>query len=895
MDEEWREELLLEVDGDDDDHQIPVLNKDGVMTMKKIEHKEKENGQSKVEKKYGSSLLGLFLEYLDRVDAFYQQVAQFLKSTEPDQEHYIHSYLNQWRRTKGYRWYRTVPLRGDIARYRWTYIPDEGLGPWSRQQAFEEAWTWYFLGIWLMPARGNLYFNLSLLLQTKTISTGYDFHKLYLSTRSLMVRRNGFLNAREGMLALFEGNRRWMNKLIESKQTKKDKKKQLRQTMDQDYHTLVPGLFIKLHGMLFTKIGLDEFAKTRRLFFDNLFPRTITHSIDISNQDIIKPLPSDENFLSAAELFWLETAILCLSSLYSYDYSNSKLTKAISDYHHSIFNKTSASEDGRLIQELQDNVLFAYAIDTSCQIAVECFRRCLDPELPRTQTPVLPQLPNIPLRLNDEFLFGGKTVTPNSAAHEQERQGAETESWLIYIEILLQWIVLNGVCLRSNNMPSFWEQLISDIEYDLVSRESRLHNDRHQSLISPAFWPLLIQFLNHLISQLPHELLHEVLNKHFVDEEDDDQHQEKANENVSREERQLILDIQKFLGDTPSLPEEHHLRGLGWIDEAFGRVLKLKEDKPKAEHQPEGLDTTMRRKIKIIDYGFILVKHLKDILYYDPVDQAIVVPSSIKERIVNRVYKEQEKDKTIESLYDDEEEQEVPTIVAEMDDDVLLSTDKTDLSDEEEEDDIMTQLKKRREQLQSMVTADIESNYYRRLPARAKERENRLNYLRERILPDKTVLVLDTNCFIGHLEHIRKLIASEKWSIIVPLVVITELDGLATNTQRLGTMAGEAIKLIESTLATKSKKSNLLRVQTSHNSFMNNISIRSEQFVFGESDKNLDDLVLSCCLWWISQKNQRGDVVPVCLVTGDRNLSVKARARDVEVVPVSAIMRLTPK
>lgn len=294
-------------------------------------------------------------------------------------------------------------------------------------------------------------------------------------------------------------------------------------------------------------------------------------------------------------------------------------------------------------------------------------------------------------------------------------------------------------------------------------------------------------------------------------------------------------------------------------------------------------------------FSFFLKKHLKDILYYDPVDQAIVVPSSIKERIVNRVYKEQEKDKTIESLYDDEEEQEVPTIVAEMDDDVLLSTDKTDLSDEEEEDDIMTQLKKRREQLQSMVTADIESNYYRRLPARAKERENRLNYLRERILPDKTVLVLDTNCFIGHLEHIRKLIASEKWSIIVPLVVITELDGLATNTQRLGTMAGEAIKLIESTLATKSKKSNLLRVQTSHNSFMNNISIRSEQFVFGESDKNLDDLVLSCCLWWISQKNQRGDVVPVCLVTGDRNLSVKARARDVEVVPVSAIMRLTPK
>lgn len=288
---------------------------------------------------------------------------------------------------------------------------------------------------------------------------------------------------------------------------------------------------------------------------------------------------------------------------------------------------------------------------------------------------------------------------------------------------------------------------------------------------------------------------------------------------------------------------------------------------------------------------------MKDILSYDPVDQIFLVPSSVKDRILERVHKEQEngsdKDR-VESLYDDEEVQEVPTMIAEMDDDVLLST-ETDLNDDEGEDDIMTQLKKRREQLQSMVASEAEGMGYRRqLPARVKEREARLNYLRERILPDKTVLVLDTNCFIGHLEHVKKLIESEKWSIIVPLVVVTELDGLATNTQRLGTVAEKAVQLIESTLGSKPKQSNLLRVQTSHNSFMHNITIRSEQFMFGETDKNLDDLVLSCCLWWISQ-NKQDDVVPVCLVTGDRNLSVKARARDVEVVPVSAIMRLTPK
>lgn len=123
------------------------------------------------------------------------------------------------------------------------------------------------------------------------------------------------------------------------------------------------------------------------------------------------------------------------------------------------------------------------------------------------------------------------------------------------------------------------------------------------------------------------------------------------------------------------------------------------------------------------------------------------------------------------------------------------------------------------------------------------------------------------------------------------------MDGLRTNPQRLGLVAEQSIELIQKTLADKSNKQ-LLRIQTSHNNFMSDISIRSEQFVFGETDKNLDDLVLSACLWWSAQQQgltKDEKTISVCLVTGDRNLSVKARARDVEVVPVSAITQLTPK
>lgn len=315
-------------------------------------------------------------------------------------------------------------------------------------------------------------------------------------------------------------------------------------------------------------------------------------------------------------------------------------------------------------------------------------------------------------------------------------------------------------------------------------------------------------------------------------------------------------------------------------------------------------------------------------MYYDPVEEVFTISRSVEERaamLEQERLSEQVKELKTDHLYDDDEEIPTPvTTIAEMDDDVLLSN-ETEFSDEKNEgDDIMTQLKKRREQLQSIVaSAEQEERFgYRRLPARAKEREARLNYLRERIIPGKTILVLDTNCFIGHIDLVKRLFAAKKWSFIVPLVgrffvilplyveqnhtkqlfyylVVTELDGLRTNPQRLGLVAQQGIELLQSTLAAKPKQSTSLRIQTSHNNFMNDISIRSEQFVFGESDKNLDDLVLSTCLWWISQEHNKESssdtTVPVCLVTGDRNLSVKARARDVEVVPVTAIIQLTPK
>ncbi|KAI8976897.1 hypothetical protein BDB01DRAFT_907930 [Pilobolus umbonatus] len=732
-------------------------------------------------------VLALFMQYLDQVDQFYQQLTLFLKSMETENDK---SGLRQWKRTRRYKWYICLSYRADIARYRWAYCPES-----MKQKALEEAWKHYSQGVWVMPDKGNLYFNLSLLMQRKDNPPGYEFHKLYWSIRSLMVRRNEFLNAREGLLVLFETNRCCVQSL---------KKK----SMD----TTVPYL-IRLHGLLFTKIGLDEFSRIKRLFFDSLF--SSTHSKQTSS--------------SGLNLFWFETIVLSISALYNYDYPNSSLHKLLiqnkARYFHSSHDE---QEYQKLLDQMKDTIQFSYGIDIMIQMAVELMQRYLNSQNP----PETPKLPSLPC----------------------SEEPVDENGWFVYIEILLHWMSISGICL-----DSLWDTMIGTIAYDFLPQFD------HVSKISSSFWPLLIQFLNRLMSELEQDK-YDLINTHFMEQEQEDK------------EKRFVESVTGVMGVQPELPEEHHLRGLGWVDEVHSRMVKLSIQ---PTHTSSDQDIEVKRKMKILEYGFVLIKQLHHVFHYNPVEEMIEcthdieVPVSEQEEIPVRI-------------------EEEPAVSLEEMEDVVLLSNETEISDDD--DDRMTQLKKRREQLQSMITsAQSEKQYgFRRLPVgRLKEREVRLEYLRERIIPGKTILVLDTNCFIGYMDQITKLFASRQWSIIVPLVVVTELDGLKGNAQRLGVAATQAIQLIETTLANKPKSSPQLRIQTSHHNLMHDIKIRSEQFTFGETDKNLDDLVLSVCLWW--QQNSVQTAAPVCLVTGDRNLSVKARARDVEVVPVSAIMQLTPK
>ncbi|XP_015753048.1 PREDICTED: telomerase-binding protein EST1A-like [Acropora digitifera] len=42
-----------------------------------------------------------------------------------------------------------------------------------------------------------------------------------------------------------------------------------------------------------------------------------------------------------------------------------------------------------------------------------------------------------------------------------------------------------------------------------------------------------------------------------------------------------------------------------------------------------------------------------------------------------------------------------------------------------------------------------------------------------------TFLVADTNCFVNHLNGLKAIVGSQCFTLIVPLIVINELDGLS--------------------------------------------------------------------------------------------------------------------
>ncbi|XP_037126044.1 telomerase-binding protein EST1A isoform X2 [Syngnathus acus] len=172
-------------------------------------------------------------------------------------------------------------------------------------------------------------------------------------------------------------------------------------------------------------------------------------------------------------------------------------------------------------------------------------------------------------------------------------------------------------------------------------------------------------------------------------------------------------------------------------------------------------------------------------------------------------------------------------------------------------------------------------------------------------------LVPDTNGFIDHLAALKKLLCCGSYIVVVPLIVITELDGLAKGQEVLGggghvvvaahahgvqEKARQAVLFLEQAFEAREPR---LRALTSRGTQLESIAFRSED-TSGQQGNN-DDVILSCCLHYCQDKgkdfmpDQRNGVTvrlhrEVVLLTDDRNLRVKALTRNVPVRDIPAFL-----
>ncbi len=161
------------------------------------------------------------------------------------------------------------------------------------------------------------------------------------------------------------------------------------------------------------------------------------------------------------------------------------------------------------------------------------------------------------------------------------------------------------------------------------------------------------------------------------------------------------------------------------------------------------------------------------------------------------------------------------------------------------------------------------------------------------------MLVLDTNVVMAPGRLLQELVESKRWTLIIPLAIITELDGLQNNSEPVGPAAKSALAYLEKSLKTHGK---WLKVQTSKGSYLPDLSIRFEEIDFGDSNddpdsklRSLDEVILRAISWHQANfvdrlailadnpSKERAKVTPATskavLLTLDRNLRLKARAR----------------
>ncbi|XP_054290937.1 telomerase-binding protein EST1A isoform X2 [Macrosteles quadrilineatus] len=167
-------------------------------------------------------------------------------------------------------------------------------------------------------------------------------------------------------------------------------------------------------------------------------------------------------------------------------------------------------------------------------------------------------------------------------------------------------------------------------------------------------------------------------------------------------------------------------------------------------------------------------------------------------------------------------------------------------------------------------------------------------------------LVADTNCFIDYLPQLQTIAKASSssqphmYTLMVPLVVLNELDGLAHGRRDPSARPQHRAMVTESAALAleflRSKTGPGVRCVTTRGTVLNSAAFTSEEDC---QDMTNDDKILTTCLKLCHSSNKEEQVEgcprklwrDVVLLTEDRNLRVKALARDVPVREVADFLQ----
>ncbi|THH16506.1 hypothetical protein EW146_g4142 [Bondarzewia mesenterica] len=232
----------------------------------------------------------------------------------------------------------------------------------------------------------------------------------------------------------------------------------------------------------------------------------------------------------------------------------------------------------------------------------------------------------------------------------------------------------------------------------------------------------------------------------------------------------------------------------------------------------------------------------------------------------------------------------------EIDDDGLDGAEESSEQSEEDESDSeeVKALKARRRYLRSLLQSSEQDSSFELIAVRPRGSRKPAAPRRSlKLVPGYTILVVDTNILLSSLPMLASLIKSMHWTVVVPLPVIMELDGLATNESALGEAAKDALAFLVSHVRSHETS---LKVQTSKGNYLSTLSVRTEQVDFDNPEsweRNMDDLILKAAIWqdehWADRSaflsvepQNTASAAKVVLLSLDRNLRLKARSRQLD-------------